>query len=106
MKNKDFEQAVIQTIHGIPAGYVATYGMVAKVSGYPGYSRQVGFVLKNLPRNSNLPWHRVVNSQGKSSFPVDSKNFQIQLDRLHSEGVEWVGNKLKLQQYSFWPIDL
>ncbi|MCG8380208.1 MAG: MGMT family protein, partial [Proteobacteria bacterium] len=51
----------------IPEGKVATYGQIAKLIGYPNHSRYIGRVLSQLENNSNVPWHRVVNTKGKIS---------------------------------------
>jgi methylated-DNA-protein-cysteine methyltransferase-like protein len=51
----------------IPEGKVATYGQIAKLIGYPKHARQIGFALSILDTNSKIPWHRVINSQGKIS---------------------------------------
>ena len=57
-----FLNHIFATIAQIPPGKVTTYGEVAKLSGYPGYARQVGRALANLPNESKLPWFRVINS--------------------------------------------
>ena len=51
----------------IPEGKVATYGQIAKLIGYPNHSRYIGRVLSQLENNSNVPWHRVVNTKGRIS---------------------------------------
>ena len=66
MKNAE---KVWQIVHDIPSGHVATYGQIAILAGLPGHARYVGTVLKNLPSQSRLPWHRVVNAKGCISFP-------------------------------------
>lgn len=56
------------------------------MAGYPGYARQVGRALGNLPEGSTLPWFRVINSAGKIS--LTGENFIRQKQHLESEGVE------------------
>ena len=51
-------------ISQIPRGRVASYGDVAKMAGLPGYARYVGYLLKSVPIDTSLPWHRVVRSDG------------------------------------------
>ena len=51
----------------IPIGRVATYGQVARLAGLPSHARLVGYALSALPEGSSLPWHRVVNAQGRIS---------------------------------------
>lgn len=96
------QEAILQALASIPAGYVCSYGNLAKRAGLPGHSRYVGYVLKNLPNSSNLPWHRIINSQGKISFPAGSAQHTEQKQRLEREGIVFTGKSL-LKDYS---IDL
>ena len=98
------KQAQIWTIVGaVPAGYVASYGQIAKLAGLPGYARFVGRCLKNLPDGSSLPWHRIINSQGKISFPKDSAMYVKQLDCLQQEGVILTNDRINLKKY-LWKV--
>ncbi len=77
-------------IRQIPRGRVATYGLIASLAGFPRNARQVGAVLKKLPPDTAVPWHRVVNSQGQISLrasSVESKKTQREL--LENEGVKF-----------------
>lgn len=56
---------IYDLVREIPAGRVATYGMVARLAGIPSYARWVGRVLSQAPPSFGLPCHRVVNSQGR-----------------------------------------
>jgi len=80
-------QAILATLARIPLGQVSTYGQVAKLAGQPGKARYVAYILKNLPSDTEIPWHRVINSQGKISFPHASEKYQEQFDRLIEEGI-------------------
>ena len=55
-KNNDHMDSFLTQIYTvilqIPKGKVATYGDIAKMAGYPGYARQVGKALSNLPESS------------------------------------------------------
>ena len=82
-----FEDIVYTHIHQIPFGHTMSYGQIARLAGYPNHARQVGKTLKNLPKDTQLPWHRVINAQGKISFPQDSEQYNEQLKRLQNEGV-------------------
>jgi len=79
-------QQVYQVIHRIPAGRLCSYGTVAAMAGLPGRARWVGRLLGQLPDDSLLPWFRVINSQGKISFPEGTENYRRQLDKLVEEG--------------------
>lgn len=91
-----------QIVAAIPHGRVTTYGTIARLIGHPGHSRYVGTVLKQLPGDSRLPWHRVINSRGAISFPPDSTAFLRQQQRLLQEGVECSDGRISLQRY-LWP---
>ncbi len=93
-----FETVIWQIVAAIPAGHVMSYGQVAKQAGYPNHSRQVGSILKKLPNDTKLPWHRVINAQGKISFPEEGEQYLRQKQRLLDEGVVFKGNKVNLKQ--------
>lgn len=93
-----FEKVIWQIVAAIPAGRIMTYGQVAKQAGYPNHSRQVGRILKKLPNGTKLPWHRVINAQGKISFPEGGEQYLRQKERLLNEGVTFKGNKVDLKQ--------
>ncbi|WP_053981644.1 MGMT family protein [Marinagarivorans algicola] len=90
---------VWQLLATIPSGRVITYGALAKLAGYPSHARYVGRILKNLPKQTTLPWHRVVNARGELSFAVDSQRYLRQKALLESEGVIFNGHKIALRQY-------
>jgi len=59
-----FRAKVYETIKKIPQGKTMTYGQVARTIGNPKAARAVGNALaKN--RNSRIPCHRVIRSDGK-----------------------------------------
>jgi len=60
-------QRIYSVVSRIPRGRVATYGQVATLAGLPGRARSVGYALSALDDRSRLPWHRVVNAQGRIS---------------------------------------
>jgi methylated-DNA-protein-cysteine methyltransferase-like protein len=95
----EFEQMLWSMIGLIPEGSVATYGQLASLCGRPRHARQVGKVLSKLPKDSVLPWHRVINAKGESSFPVGSDRFLEQQKRLQEEGVAMIKGKIKLANY-------
>lgn len=89
----------------IPKGYVCSYGKVADLAGLPGRARYVSTALKRAPKEMTLPWHRVVNSQGKISFESNSQAYQNQMERLRLDGIEVNRGKILLSQYE-WKPDL
>ena len=95
------KEKIWQIVHQIPAGKVSSYGQVARLAGLPGYARYVGHVMKNLPDGTKLPWHRVANSQGRLSFPRDSREYQTQKRRLEAEGIVFVNGRFSLKKFGW-----
>lgn len=83
-----------QAVAAIPYGRVASYGQVASMAGLPGAARRVGSVLKNLPPDSRLPWHRVVRANGELAFAVDSDSYCKQRQRLRDENITMQGRRI------------
>ncbi|MFC0139542.1 MGMT family protein [Erwinia mallotivora] len=99
----NFYQRIWQIVAAIPFGRVTTYGEIARLAGSPRAARQVGGVLKRLPRGSKLPWHRVINRQGQISLSGD--DLQRQRQALLAEGIEVSAEgKIALSQYR-WDIN-
>ena len=96
-----------QTVQLIPQGKVASYGKIADISGLPKRARLVGKALAMLPKNNRyaeqVPWHRVVNSQGRISLPQASDSYQHQKEQLLQEQVVVVGNKINFSIYQWQP---
>lgn len=95
------EEEIWQVLAAIPTGKVATYGQIAKLSGHPGHARFVGYVLKNLPKNSTLPWHRVINAKGRLSFPPRSEAYRRQISRLQEEGIQFKAGRISLREHQW-----
>lgn len=96
-----------QTVQLIPYGKVACYGQIADLAGLPGRARMVGKALSCVPeggwKGEVVPWHRVINSQGKLSFPVGSDSFTRQKSLLQDEQVVVIGGRIKLKTYQWKP---
>jgi methylated-DNA-protein-cysteine methyltransferase-like protein len=96
-----------QTIQLIPSGKVACYGQIADLAGLPGRARLVGKALGCVPkdgwRGQLVPWYRVINSQGKISFPLGSENFDKQKKNLQDEQVVVIGSRIKLKEFQWQP---
>jgi methylated-DNA-protein-cysteine methyltransferase-like protein len=87
----------------IPAGRVATYGQVAALAGYGGQARQVGYALAALPDDLDVPWHRVINAQGRVSPRRHSGYHQLQQALLEREGVVFRHGCVDLGLYQWQP---
>ncbi|WP_159822887.1 MGMT family protein [Colwellia sp. 20A7] len=96
-----------QTVQLIPTGKVACYGQIADLAGLPGRARLVGKSLGQIPNSGwqgkLVPWHRVINSQGKISFPINSPFFLTQKELLQDEDIVVIGGKIKLKDFQWQP---
>ncbi|WHR52410.1 MGMT family protein [Vibrio furnissii] len=97
-----FLAQIFAVIHQIPHGKVSTYGEIARMAGYPGYARHVGKALGNLPKDSKLPWFRVINSKGEIS--LTGPDWERQRERLVAEGIAVsVEGRISLKKYKWQP---
>ncbi|MFH1699235.1 MAG: MGMT family protein [Candidatus Zixiibacteriota bacterium] len=83
---QSFHQKVVEIIKKIPRGKVATYGLIAALAGSPRAARQVVRALHASSRKEKLPWHRVINSQGKIGLKP-GEGYELQRQLLLDEGV-------------------
>jgi methylated-DNA-protein-cysteine methyltransferase-like protein len=106
-----FRDQVYQIVRTIPPGRVMTYGQIAGLIPPPqgivltGYvrvrARWVGYAMARCPED--VPWHRVVNSQGGIS-PRPGHGPHVQRILLEEEGVILRGNgRLDLAVYRWDP---
>ena len=96
------KQALYQTLASIPAGYVISYGQLAKMAGLGNAARWVGRELGKLPEGTTLPWHRVISASGRLSLSPDSPSGRLQRERLFDEGVIIDNNRVNIRRYG-WP---
>ena len=82
----DFTLRAKNIIKQIPKGKVSTYGVIAAYSGNPRAARQVARILHSCSSKDNLPWHRVVNRNGRISLKR-ACGYEIQKQLLENEGV-------------------
>jgi methylated-DNA-protein-cysteine methyltransferase-like protein len=85
----------------IPKGKVATYGQVAELSGLKNQARLVGYALHNLEEGTKVPWHRVINSTGKISFPLNSKTYRLQKSILKKEGIKFINDRIDIKIFGW-----
>jgi methylated-DNA-protein-cysteine methyltransferase-like protein len=98
-----FTENIINVIKNIPKGKVLTYGFIAKLAGNPRAARQVSWVLHSSSKKYNLPWHRVISSNGKLSM-TSFEDKQHQKKLLELEGVKFLSEfKIDLKKY-LWDI--
>ncbi|MDX6305329.1 MAG: methylated-DNA-protein-cysteine methyltransferase related protein [Blastocatellia bacterium] len=93
-----YRERVYKLVRRIPRGRVMTYGQIAIILGQGYTPRTVGFVMHGA-NESETPWHRVINSQGRCStggvvLPADK-----QQRMLEAEGVRFSGGKCDLKVF-------
>ncbi|MFI5228284.1 MAG: MGMT family protein [Gemmatimonadales bacterium] len=81
-------ERIYAAVRGIPRGRVTTYGAVAKLAGLGRQARLVGYALSALRDGTSVPWHRVINAEGKLSLERSgSSSGTTQRLRLVREGI-------------------
>jgi methylated-DNA-protein-cysteine methyltransferase-like protein len=101
-----YNMKVWHLVRQIPFGYVATYGQIAQMlpapvsielQDYKAFGpRWVGNAMAACP--PDVPWQRVINSQGKISGRPGAKK-QRQL--LEEEGILFMRDKIDLKVYQW-----
>ena len=91
------------TVCDIPAGSVASYGQIAEIAGILRGARQVGYALRKLPSDSDVPWHRVIQSSGRIAFEKGSRAYNRQSKRLIMEDVVILEGRIDMQKYRWQP---
>lgn len=99
--DREWAKAVWKVVQDIPEGNVLTYGEVARLSGNPRFARRVSQALRWAPKSMALPWHRVINAQGKISIPADSPGHKVQKDLLKDEGVVFLKGRIDLDRFGY-----
>lgn len=96
-------EKIYAVVRRIPRGRVATYGQVARLAGFRGHARQVGYALHSLSGSTAVPWQRVVNARGGISLhPMDGGITQRML--LEREGVRFsAADRIEMRQYAWRP---
>ena len=92
-----FNKLVYQLVKLIPEGNVSSYGQIASMIPPPAGvdpeqyvrlgARWVGNAMNHTPSGQNIPWQRVINSQGEISLPRGSASAEEQRALLEMEGV-------------------
>lgn len=91
--------SIYDWVRRVPEGKVATYGQIARLAGKCS-ARQVGYAMAALQDGAGVPWHRIINSQGKISLRTGSEGHRLQRILLEAEGIVFSGNdEIDLRQY-------
>lgn len=98
-------ERIWKAVAAIPHGEVASYGGIARRAGLPRRARLVGHALKAAPASLKLPWHRVLNAQGRISLPAGSKAHRQQRRLLEEEGVVFRKGRVDLAKSRALDLD-
>jgi methylated-DNA-protein-cysteine methyltransferase related protein len=95
---------IYATVSRIPRGRVATYGQIASLANLPRQARLVGYALASLRAESGVPWHRVVNAEGRISLRANGLGHdELQAVLLRREGVRFVQGVIPLERFLWRP---
>ena len=95
-----FRAAVLEAVWDIPYGRVMGYKDVACKIGYPNYARHVGFVL-SATVDTDLPWWRVVRSNGSIALKGDIVRGPMQLQKLKDEKVPFRNDRVDMSKVRY-----
>ncbi len=86
VNDQKYHQRVYEIVSQIPAGRVMTYGQIAEILGTGYTPRTVGFVM-HAADTENVPWQRVINSQGSCSTGKMTMPINLQQKMLEDESI-------------------
>ncbi|HEX8998724.1 MAG TPA: MGMT family protein [Blastocatellia bacterium] len=100
-----FRERAYELVLRIPAGKVMSYGSVARVLGAGYDARAIGNVMHATPKDArNIPWHRVINSQGGCSTAGVTTPPDLQQRLLEAEGIVFNDKgRCKIENYLWTP---
>lgn len=99
---ESYREKVYQIVREIPLGKVMTYGQIAEILGKGYTARTVGYVM-HAANSKNVPWQRVINSQGFCSTSKMTTPHNLQQNLLEQEGVIFKNEKCDLKIYRWIP---
>ena len=93
---------IAAVLRSIPPGRVTSYGVVARLAGFPNGARQVVRTLHARSEKDKLPWHRLLRKDGSIALPRGD-GFELQRALLESEGVVvGPGGKIDLARFGWF----
>jgi methylated-DNA-protein-cysteine methyltransferase-like protein len=93
---------IVDSIRSVPPGKVASYRDVARAAGLPNGARQVAWTLHSLTDACDLPWQRIIRSDGFIALKSGNGK-EVQISLLRAEGVEVSSaGKVDMARYSFF----
>jgi methylated-DNA-protein-cysteine methyltransferase related protein len=96
-----YEQ-IYALVRQVPPGKVVSYGQISRMVG--GCSaRQVGYAMAGLKDGTDVPWQRVINSQGRLSLHGFGGAMQRKL--LEEEGIVFTeGGSIDFDRFGWLPL--
>jgi methylated-DNA-protein-cysteine methyltransferase-like protein len=94
-----FDREVYAFVRRIPAGRTVTYGQVATMLGRPRAARAVGGAMRRCP--PGVPWHRVLNAEGRISRRARAASMLTQRMLLEREGVTLRRGRVDMARYAW-----
>ena len=102
VNDETYRERVYEIVRQIPVGTVMTYGQLAIILGEGYTARTVGYVMHGSA--DEVPWQRVINSQGKCSTGRLTIPLHLQHELLEAEGVIFnAAGKCDLSQFQYFP---
>jgi methylated-DNA-protein-cysteine methyltransferase-like protein len=96
-------ERIYAVVRQIPYGHVASYGQIARIVGNC-TARWVGYAMAATPLESDIPWQRVINSQGKISPRSSGRGAEVQRELLELEGVRFdERGRVDFERYGWTP---
>ena len=96
--------AVYAVVRCIPCGMVCSYGDVARLVGRPRAPRQVGQALAALTPEHEVPWWRVIRSDGSLASSGDPVRPLRQRSQLRTEGVTVANDRVDMRCFRWSPV--
>lgn len=97
-------ERILAAVRAIAPGQVAGYGDVARRAGLPGRARLAARIL-SANEDPDLPWHRVLRSDGRIAFPEGSEGYLEQSRRLRAEGVSVANGRVRMPVRKAFDMD-
>ena len=87
-------EVIYSIVKSIPQGRVCTYGIIAQLVGEKFSARVVGYALKNVRPEDQIPAHRVVNRNGLLTGRIHFDPPEKMESLLNDEGIKVLDNKV------------
>ena len=100
---QSYREKVYEIVNLIPVGRVMTYGQIADILGEGYTARTIGYVM-HAADTANVPWQRVINSQGACSTGRMTIPVNLQQELLETEGIVFnEKGRCDLDKYRWFP---